>query len=226
MANQEHVGKKPARTLTRWGKLASIFSPRTDKKLHALIASLCVLFEDLRIEMLAQAADDLGRLDTSGKHLRELYFLRRSMATIFEFASVLEDLDGLATFHPIRASFSGRAAHIWVRSLKYFGKQRQYISRMRHNVGGHFGEHAAGLSIQNLLPDAIGRLEVAFYDRGGGAKLFFAGEIAATAVLHHVTGRTPQAKARKLMRHALVAYRHASWAVDCVTVNYLWDRFG
>jgi hypothetical protein len=223
---QEYSGKKPIQTSTRWGKLSSIFSPRVDKELHALIASLCVLFEDQRIEMLGLSAKELGRLDTSGKHLRELYFLRRSTATVFEFATILDDLDQLPSFQAIRARFDQTAERIWKQSLRYFRAHKQYITRMRHHVGGHFGKQAAKLAIENLLPDAIGSMEVAFYDGGGGAKLFFASELAATAALRNVRASTSQAKARKMLRHSLVAYRHAAWAVDCITTTYLWDKFG
>ena len=69
---KEYRGKKPIQTSTRWGKVASIFSPRADKELHASIASLCVLFEDLRIEMLGQSEKDLGRLGQTG-HVRQAF---------------------------------------------------------------------------------------------------------------------------------------------------------
>jgi len=223
--HQEEHGKNPLGTRTRWGKLATIFS-RRDTERHALIACLCVLFEDLRIEIAGQSARDLGRLDDCGKNMRDLYFLRRSMATLFEFATVLDELDQLPSFQAIRARFDKGAAPIWKRALVFFRKHKQYIARLRHHVGGHFGKQAATLAVENLLPDAVGTLEIAFYDGGGGAKLFFGNEIVATAVLLHVRGQTTQAKVRKMIRHALVAYRHAAWAVDCVTRTYLWVRFG
>jgi hypothetical protein len=92
--------------------------------------------------------------------------------------------------------------------------------------GRHFGKEAGESAIKNLLPDAVGCLEVRFTDKGGGAILYFATEIAATGTLCHVPGATIPAKARRLVRHALVAYRHAARAVDCIAVHYLWGRFG
>ena len=32
-------------------------------------------------------------------------------------------------------------------------------------------------------------------------------------------------KARKMIRHAAIAYRKVAWAVDCVTSTYLWKSF-
>jgi len=110
----------------------------------------------------------------------------------------------------------------------YFKKQHKKIARVRHHVGGHFGLQAAQHAIESLLPEASGSLEIALYHHGGGgAKLKFASEIAATAMVRNVTtGRDVQEKVRHLIRMALLAYRHAVRAVDCVTVAYLWDRFG
>lgn len=219
------VGRR-LRTTTRYGTLASVFSSRGDKELHARIACLCVLFEDLRIELNGQTAQDLGGLDQCSKPGRKLYFLRRSIATLYEFAAVIEELDKMPSFQIIRARFDGVAEKQWNRATAYFGKYRRYVARLRHNVGGHFGSEAGESAIKNLLPDAVGCLEVRFTDKGGGATLFFATEIASTGTLCHVPGSTIPAKARRLVRHALVAYRYATRAVDCIVVYYLWERFG
>jgi len=184
------------------------------------------LFEDLRIEIAGQAADNLGGLDECGKEGRKLYFLRRSIATLHEFATVLRELDQLPSFQPIRARFDVVARTHWTHAVAYFQKNDRYIARIRHHVGGHFGINAAELAIENLLPEAVGALEVFFTQKGGGAKLFFANEIAATGTLRHVRGDTIPARARRLVCHALVAYRKAVWAVDCIAASYLWERFG
>jgi hypothetical protein len=100
------------------------------------------------------------------------------------------------------------------------------VKRLRNNVGGHFGRAAGEEALKHLLPDAAGCIEVRFSKTGGGAKLGFTTELAATGTLCHVPGSSIPAKARRLYRHALVGYRMAVRAVDCVTVMYLWDRFG
>ncbi len=214
------------RTRTRCAVLANIFSVARDKELHARIASVSVLFEDLRIELSGQAADDLDRLDECGKAGRRLYFIRRSIATLYEFAMLIKELDEMASFQVIRGRFDAIAGRQWDRATAYFEKYSRYVVRLRNNVGGHFGSNAGESAIKNLLPDAVGSLEVRFTDKGGGAALYFATEIAATGTLRHVPGATIPAKARRLVRHALVAYRHATRAVDCIAVYYLWDRFG
>jgi len=218
--------KKALRTQTRSAALDGVFSSGSDKELHALVASLCVLFEDLRIEIAGQVTSHLEGLDECGAEGRRLYFLRRSMVTLHEFSTVLYQLDQLSSFQPIRARFDPLAETYWARAISYFRKYDAYIARLRHHVGGHFGQKAAELAIKNLSGDSVGAIEVAFYVKGAGAKLLFAKEVVATGTLRHVPGKTIPEKARRLVRHAVVAYRKAAWAVDCVTKTYLWDRFG
>lgn len=165
-------------------------------------------------------------MDECGKTGRRLYFIRRSIATLYEFATLIRELDELPSFQSIRAKFDAVAERQWERATTYFHKYNRYVARLRNNVGGHFGSEAGESAIKSLLPDAVGSLEVRFTDKGGGATLFFATEIAATGTLRHVPGATIPAKARRLVRHALVAYRWATRAVDCIAVYYLWERFG
>jgi hypothetical protein len=219
--------RTPVQTQQRWGRLAGVFPAQGDTELHALIVCVCVLFEDLRLEIAGISEDSLFGLDECGKDGRRLYFQRRSIATLFEFTCVLEELELLPSFQPIRARFSDIAEYHWKRALKYFGKHKQYVQRMRHHVGGHFGKQAAQLAIRSIHSDSIGSLEIAFYSWGkGGAKLFFANELAATATLRHVSGENSDSKARKLVRHSIIAYRYAVRAVDCIIATHVWNRFG
>jgi hypothetical protein len=217
---------KPTQTLQRWGRLRSVFSTSSNMELHAQIASISVLFEDLRIELAGISADTLGELDEIGKSRRSLYFLRRSIATLHEFTNALNELDKLPSFESIRTRFNEGSGRHWRRALTYLRKHERYVARMRHHVGGHFGKQAAMLAIESLLPDAVSSLEIALYGGGGGAKLFFESEIAATALLKNISGTSSADKARKMIRHAIIGFRHAVRAVYCVTVHYLWDRFG
>lgn len=86
------------------------------------MACLFVLFEDLRIEIAGQTASDLGGLDECGADARTLYFLRRSIATLHEFATELRALDRLPSFHLIRARFDFTAETHWKRAINYFQK--------------------------------------------------------------------------------------------------------
>jgi hypothetical protein len=221
-ANQR---RKPTVSRLRYGRMSTVMSEHCCPVLHQHIARLCVLFEDLRIEIAGMSAGELGAIDQTGKKLRYIYFLRRSIATLVEFSEALRLLNAWSEFDSIKQSFGPDAQSIWTRSVTYLDRH-DYFKLIRNDIGGHFGSKAARYAIENFLPFASGAMEVNLYGRRGGAKLMFASEIAATALMRHLKGRTSQAKVQRLFRRVLVAYRHAVWAVDCISVFYLWDRFG
>ena len=114
-----------ARTLgtrTRYGLLARVFPNDADRDLHDLGACLCVLSEDLRLEIAGIAATDLERLDACGTDARSLYFQRRSIATLHEFATTFAELDKLPSFQPIKPRFNVIAQRHWAHAVDYFSK--------------------------------------------------------------------------------------------------------
>lgn len=72
--------------------LRAVFDPTT-VEFSGILARVSVLFEDLRIEEYASRLDTLHDLDVVGSGYRKIYFLRRSIATLWEFAGAIEMLD-------------------------------------------------------------------------------------------------------------------------------------
>ena len=58
-----------------WNCVQRLFPPVLIRRFTHGSPALRVLFEDLRIELAGQAAQELGRLDEGGKTGRKLYFL-------------------------------------------------------------------------------------------------------------------------------------------------------
>lgn len=215
---------KPLKTLQRWAKLSGVFS-KSDTKLNALLAPLCVLFEDLRIEIAGISSEDLPGMDECGKTWRRLYFQRRSFATLHEFGLVLHELQDIPSFQNNLITWDSRIQRQWDASQRYFKRHRTDLGLIRHNAGGHFQAGAGKQAVRNMDPGAVGSMEICEYSGGGGAKLHFAGEVAATVVLSQVRGHTPEQKVRRMSKVSLIGYHHAVRAVDCLTVSLLWDRF-
>jgi hypothetical protein len=61
-----------------FGPMRRIF-PASDDHMSARIGRLCVLYEDLRIELLGVQATEIPELDVVSAELRTHYFLRRSI---------------------------------------------------------------------------------------------------------------------------------------------------
>ena len=67
--------------------------------LDAHISRVAVLYEDLRLEMMAASEVSLPTLDTIGMEHRRIYFARRSIGTLRELAEAIRLLDELPEFH-------------------------------------------------------------------------------------------------------------------------------
>jgi hypothetical protein len=113
-------------------------------------------------------------------------------------------------------------------SLRFFERHHQQIKALRNAVGGHFGDDAAALATRNLHPDATSKLEIIFHPsgKGGGPKLYYAGEIAATAFTKTLPGLKPSAEEiADTIQMIREAYSHATQAMHALIVLFLWDRF-
>jgi hypothetical protein len=205
------------------------------------IAQLSVLYEDLRIETFALTSSDeeVKRLDCLDKRYRVNYFLRRSIATLFEFRGALIKTWKTDEFKAAHATATDANAPLSLKSqkvlfdkiadsLRFFERHHLLIKALRNAVGGHFNDDAAALATRNLHPDAVSKLEIIFHPSGtgGGPKLHYAGEIAATAFTKSLPGIKPRAEAIEdaicMIRDA---YSHATQAMHALIVLFLWDRF-
>ena len=204
------------------------------------LAQMSVLYEDLRIETFALTANDEERLDHLDKRYRVHYFLRRSIATLLEFRGALIRMSRTGEFKAERASCFHHDAPLTRKSrrelfdtvsdaLTFFHNHHNVLKNLRNAVGGHFGDAAAHQATANVDPNAIGKLEVIFDKsrQGGGPKLYYAGEIAATAFAGNLPGVKPrQEEIHDTIRMIGDGYAHLTKAMHVLVVLFLWDRFG
>jgi len=188
----------------------------------ARIARLCVLYEDLRIELTAVAKKRIPLLDGTDRRYTKNYFLRRSIATLVEFAEALRLLNKSPGFKVIRDSFPQEIAERWNTAVTFFGDHEEFLLKIRNDIGGHFGEKAARFAVSNLDPEAVGKMEV----KGRAIHLHFAGELAATAATRHLPSKNSQQKFSALLSTCVAGYKQAAMCVHCIAVIHLWPRFG
>lgn len=209
------------------GELGRVFGGGIDEIFHSRIARLAVLYEDLRIELLGIQAESLSQLDTTDERYRRNYFLRRSIATLLEFAESFRLLEECPNFRIIKAEFDAPSRRRWQKAQRFFEKHEPFLRLVRNDIGGHFGSEAARYAITHLNPNnVVGKIELSSDGRKQGVKLHFAGELAATAMFRHLPGKTSKARFLFLLRRVVVGYRHAIWTVNLLVVFHLWKRFG
>jgi hypothetical protein len=160
-------------------------------------------------------------LDVTDKRYRVHYFLRRSIATLVEFAEALRLLNACSDFVVVKSTFDDEVKRRWNDGIKFFADQEEFLKPIRNDTGGHFGPQAALYAIEHLNPGALGKIEA----DNKTLHLHFAGEIAATAILRHLEGQSTDVGFKNLLKTVLIGYQHSTTCVHCLAVTYLWQKF-
>jgi hypothetical protein len=209
-------------------RLREVFDPDA-LEFNAILARLSVLFEDLRIEEYASRLDGLDQLDEGGKGYRKIYFLRRSIATLVEFASAIEMLDQRPEFRKLKKGFNADSVSRWNEAVNYFREGKRYLSEIRADFGAHFDHESARHAIKEMHPDTIGALVVVKHveEQTGGVRLKYAMEIVGAAM----TRRKPADQEDRAYFHEMfVVVRAGSLraveAIHTLSVVYLLQKFG
>lgn len=125
------------------------------KQFDVLVVRMCVLFEDLRLELNAIEADSIPKLDVldpAGRFVetkdvgkaRRHYFLRRSIGTLHEFAEAIRWINACPEMHALKNSWgSVEATKTWDSAVSFFLTNQRFIEDVRNDIGGHFGINAA-----------------------------------------------------------------------------------
>ena len=214
-----------ARSRTRFLELQSLFESHSSLDLRAGIARIIVLYEDLRIEIEGIAAKSLGPLDTTSESYRMQYFLRRSIASLVEFAESIRMLHSCPDFHLVRSCFDNKAVTHWDTAVEYFKTAEGFLKQVRNDIGGHFGHSASRYPIANLVSGALGKFEVVEMASGAAdIRLHFAGELAATAMFRHLRGNSQKEKMDGLVNIVDTSYGHAAKCAADIAHCYFWKK--
>ncbi len=174
---------------------------------------------------LALAEPSLPGLDTIGVDYRRMYFIRRSIATVREFAEALPALDSCAGFHSIKNRLNETERAMWDKSVRFFRRNYVYIQKIRSDFGGHFGYSPAWHAVENLQ-ETVAVLEYKHSSVGRRIqiRLKFAGEVVAIGMGHHKRGDTSKDHFRLMFRLALAAVAHSTRCVELLTLIYFEPR--
>jgi hypothetical protein len=188
------------------------------------IARLCVLTEDLRLEWHCVSHESISTETKVDADVRRLYFLRRTVATLVEFAEVLRLLEDDPDFKKqVVSTFNETARKQWSEGIGFFKSEETFLKRVRNDVGGHFGTSAAKYAVQNLNENDYGKMEIIEANTGGlQERLHFTATIAAKALFRHVEGNTDEEKVKSLFDRVREATKHAWQCAHWITF-WLWE---
>jgi hypothetical protein len=102
-----------------------------------------------------------------------MYFLRRSLATLVEFANAIEMLDQRPEFRKLKRKRSPDMLSRWDEAAEYFRQWKEYLSERRADFGGHFDHGSARHAISKIDPAVEGEIVVVKHvvEQTGGVRL-------------------------------------------------------
>jgi hypothetical protein len=105
-------------------ELKKVFGQVSASNFEAIIARLAVLYEDLRIELHGIAEESIPAMDELDVRYRRIYFLRKSIGTLWEFAEAVGQLQKCPEFRVMSADFPPGVHRYWKRGRRVLHAQR------------------------------------------------------------------------------------------------------
>lgn len=193
-------------------------------EMHALMAQLVVLYEDLRIEL--KAAEDASS-GTDEDNYRRTYFIRRTTGTLVEIEGALHRLNMSKEFKVLKKTWSAEHLKEWDRAIKAFASWHDQLNDLRNAFGGHFSYAAARYAIENVQQDTVGFMRVELKDNSAKTTFLFAADIVATALAKDkAPGQKYAEYIRYVFEHLVDRFKHATHAIHLIQRYYLIFRFG
>ena len=107
------------------------------------LVRLVILYEDLKLEMAGLHVPKDKDFDEVSRHYREMYFIRRAFATLWEIDNAIRRLEMLPQFKTRKTDFEERRLKDWMAAVKFFSKVKKFIDNQRNAYGGHITDDVA-----------------------------------------------------------------------------------
>ena len=192
------------------------------------IAQICVIYEDLRIEMapLFRAAKDLKPGDEVSNTFEVLYYFRRSIASLMEFRGALNQLNADDEFKRRILTLPEKQKEHLTKANLYFEANQRLIKTLRNDFGGHFQIEYARHATANFPPNESGKLEWNSDDAHlWWLKIDLAASIVASGLEHTLKPQTDwRVEFRTMMETIGAAYVHVQAATYSLIASFLWNQ--
>ena len=182
------------------------------------IARLCVLREDLYLELRGMVKEPIPTLDECSDDWRTIYFFRNSVRTLLEIRGAVETLKARKVFtlalgrqpDPLSKTLDDLAGAL--------DKAHALIKKLRNEVAGHLPHEAIEEALRQIAPETKGLLQI-----GGNAKEIhykFALEFLGATMLRHVVNKDAEKEWNKILKTTLQLGFKAIRSIDMLFVAY------
>jgi hypothetical protein len=197
-------------------------------EMYNRIAQICVLFQDLRIEILRLhfLTENIDFDNVSAHSFEAFYYIRRSIATLMEYRGALDQLCLDKEFEERLPFLSDKHVCDIKRAREFLIQKHDLIKGLRNDIGGHFRFEYARHAMANLPREDAGKIE---WVSESETPIWLNIDLAANIVIAGLD-RTLKQEADFMteFRHALEsigeAYQHVQAATYAVVYCFLWNR--
>lgn len=190
---------------------------------------LIVLYEDLTLEVAGLHIPRDKEFDEVSQHYREMYFVRRAFATLWEMDSAFHKLNMLKEFKARKRGFDRRRLKAWTAAVLFFSKTKKFIDNQRNAYGGHVTDDLARFVLSKVeqTDDTVGALEVKISDDHTNHYVFkFAETIVSNALFVDRGERDPAEFLHQSFQILMDAVKHAAHATQILADAYVLPSFG
>jgi hypothetical protein len=201
-------------------KLRVWFPP--DNPVAAAVARLCVLREDLFIELHGIIEERFEHLDANLSEFRRLYFWRNSLRTLKEIRDSLNQVNAEKRFRDALASET-EGTRVAFKSLKkeLNKTSEDMLVELRNTIGAHLDRGAMQDALNDMDPRREGLIELG--EIRGKIHYKFAGELLIAILLRNVPDDQQEQKFEEILGKTASLSR-ALAAIDDVVACYARDR--
>lgn len=164
-------------------KIRKWFPPHD--RLAARIARLCILREDLLLEMEGVYTEDIDALDSHSAEFRRMYFLRNLVRTQIELSGAIQTLLKDQEFKDLLAKETVEIQKDFRKAARAISRAHPLAKDVRNDICGHVREAAIQEALERIDPGSWGFLSLGKVAKHTHYK--FAAELTAEILLKGVS---------------------------------------
>jgi hypothetical protein len=186
------------------------------------MARLCILREDLYIELQGMREQPLPMLDDCSLDMRQIYFFRNMLRTLGEIGSAIHTLRSTKSFDVEFQQFLPQVQQIFGQIDQAFRDSHEQVKKARNEMGGHVKHTAVEEGLLQIAPDTKD-----LYQRGYTAVNIhykFALELIGATMLRHVPYSSAKEEWKSILTRGMRLGFQAIKAIDVLFVSYVQIR--
>jgi len=181
------------KTYVRQIKLRRWFPPHD--RFAACVARLCILREDLFLEMAGIYASRIKTLDSHSVVWRRMYFWRHLVKTVGEIRQTIDTLNGVPEFRRVFKKQPTEWRKKFDSMVKKLAQERLLVKEMRDSLGGHVLHKTVEQALNDMPMDKFGDLELG--RKAKNTHYRFAGEIVVEMLIAGVPEAQQEAEVKR-----------------------------